>query len=110
MGFEFSHRSSHGHFGEMLVDLWSLNDGCKVEIRAQRPEDRGALLAAVQRGSTDPMCSGMTMRWLAHVSACTWMSDATLRAKQPHFPASMSASDLDEFHLLQRLLRVTMTR
>ena len=35
------------------------------------------------RGSTDPMCSGMTMRWLAHVLACTCMSDATLRAKQP---------------------------
>lgn len=62
------------------------------------------------RGSTDPMCSGMTMRWLAHVLACTCMSDATLRAKQPHFPASMSASDLDEFRLLQRLLKVAMMR
>jgi hypothetical protein len=62
------------------------------------------------RGSTDPLCSGMTMRWLAHILACTCMSDATLRAKQRLFPASMSASDLDEFRLLQRLLRVAMMR
>jgi GNAT superfamily N-acetyltransferase len=31
------------------------NDGCEVEIRAQRPEDRRALLAAVQRASTETM-------------------------------------------------------
>ncbi len=60
------------------------------------------------RGSTDPTCSEMTMRWLAHVLAGTCMSDATLRARQPHFPASMSASDLDELRLLQRLLGVAM--